>query len=363
MRFIVFSDLHLHPWNYGSTVDEYGRNSRLWNQRDVLYSLLRYAEENSIKQIFFGGDFFHAHNNIPTEALIIASDFRMSLNHFNDDITESYYIAGNHDIIDRRGIISSIGLLTDEHAYTSSKHWGEYNFADITLRCIPYKEEKDDLLRALDNTRDGTILLMHQGVSGVSINSKGFTLNEILEPSMIPDNVLAAFAGHYHSHKKVRDNFWIPGSPMQLTWADKGERRGWLDVTIEDNNEVNVKLVPSDAPRFVEISGKDMMGCHSTLAEYVRGNFVRLTGKDLDVEGYRKKLKEMEAASVEIIDITKYSDNIDEVNIWYGDNNKQFLTPAKAVSEYIDVYKLSKEVATVGESIVNETYEAPKLKS
>ncbi|MHA2377599.1 MAG: hypothetical protein ACXAB9_15715, partial [Candidatus Thorarchaeota archaeon] len=72
-RFIIFSDLHLHLWTYGSKLVA-GRNQRLLDQINVLHQMFEYAEERGINNVFFCGDFFHTHGNLKTEVLDAACD-------------------------------------------------------------------------------------------------------------------------------------------------------------------------------------------------------------------------------------------------------------------------------------------------
>jgi len=94
-RFIVFSDLHLHAWNYGARVDEGGMNSRLLGQAGAMYQMGAYANQNDIKNVFFCGDYFHTPGQIKTSVLQIANDIVHVLKTTYG--VELHYIVGNHD--------------------------------------------------------------------------------------------------------------------------------------------------------------------------------------------------------------------------------------------------------------------------
>ena len=138
---------------------------------------------------------------------------------------------------------------------------------------------------------------MHQGISGVELNSKGFTLDELLSPDMIPPNVLHAFCGHYHSFKRVNDQITIPGSPMQLNWGDKNESRGWLDVTVDGVN-IDIKHIGSKAPKFIEIDT-----ISSVSVEDISHNFLRVTSDTTNQDVTRQSLLEWGAESVEFVGV------------------------------------------------------------
>lgn len=240
-RFIVFSDLHLHAWNYGARVDNGGMNSRLTDQAQALFLMASYANKNEIKNLFFCGDFFHTPGQIKTSVLQIANDiFHILTNSYGLKI---HYIVGNHDQANKKGTI---------HALSGFKAYG------VVLCCVPYDipglppivgidytEDTEVLARGLDIVPDESLIFMHQGVSGIEINAKGFTLNEIMAPDMVPATATHVFAGHYHSFNRVSDKLTIPGAPMQHNWGDVGDRRGFLDVGLE-NGCIHIKHVSLD---------------------------------------------------------------------------------------------------------------------
>jgi DNA repair exonuclease SbcCD nuclease subunit len=120
-------------------------------------------------------------------------------------------------------------------------------------------------------------MFFHQGVGGVEINSKGFTLNEILTPAMVPGNCALALTGHYHSFKPVSSNLIIPGSTTQLNWGDEGEPRGWLDVTVDGEQVTEVNLIQSQASKFITLNEQDFdsNGENNPLPSLV-GNYIRV---------------------------------------------------------------------------------------
>ncbi len=52
-RFLVFSDLHLNLWKYGSYAQTDCTNSRFGNQLRFLDQMAGYAHQNDIKNILF----------------------------------------------------------------------------------------------------------------------------------------------------------------------------------------------------------------------------------------------------------------------------------------------------------------------
>lgn len=245
VRFLLFSDLHLHSrWN----------GLPLEHQFLCLDTMLQYANEYSIRYILFSGDFFHTHGKLDTEVVWTYQRFLHKIKEYGLKI---YGITGNHDHARKTPEVHALLSLNDYGALLDAK------FADldgIPIVGIPYLNDEAlvEKLKKLRVPRD-CILLMHQGVRNVELNSKGFVLNESLAPSMIPTQVLHTFVGHYHSHKKINPYFTIPGAMFQHSWQDSVDDRGFLDVKID--REVQIKrIVPPKFNRFQCINYNDFIG-------------------------------------------------------------------------------------------------------
>jgi DNA repair exonuclease SbcCD nuclease subunit len=100
--------------------------------------------------------------------------------------------------------------------------------------------------------------------------------------------------GHYHEHQALGPHWWYIGAPLQHTWGDKGQWRGFL---VYDTDTRTIERIPLKAPKFVEI-----IDWNTVTEEMVEDNYVRLvTAKamsDDDREAWRVKLK---ARSFEVI--------------------------------------------------------------
>ena len=255
-------------------------------------------------------------------------------------------IAGNHDVADREGNVHLLSLLSPFAAVVATKK-AAFILDGRKIQCLPYTEDQDRLKCFLDDTTRGDIVLMHQGISGVPVSSRGFTLNEILTPDMVPDHVACAFAGHYHSYRRVKDNLYIPGSAMQLTWADAGEKRGWLDVTIDDNSTPHVTFVRSQAPEFIEI---DFLGVNPgilALNEVASNNFVRVKNWPDDTNEIRKHVLDSGARSVEVVPQEVESTKI---------TRQDFASFIELFTEYTDVNGIEGRTLEVGWQLMKGNY-------
>ncbi|MGH9910418.1 MAG: metallophosphoesterase family protein, partial [Nitrososphaerales archaeon] len=241
--FLVFSDVHLHNWKYGSHLDSSGFNSRLLDQITTLSQIYGYAIEHSIADIFFAGDLFHTHATLHAGPLAAAHKFFSTWH--REGIT-TWAIPGNHDIADQQGRITSLETLK-ESIFVRDQQIGNDPFY-----FLPYTSNPEKVKNFLDNLPDNAYAFMHSGVQKVTINNKGFILNdEILDPTWIPDRIKHAFIGHYHSFKTT-PKWTIPGSPMHHGWADAGDSRGFLHISPDQDRILPIGL---NYPHFKVLDG------------------------------------------------------------------------------------------------------------
>ncbi len=220
---------------------------------------------------------------------------------------------------------------------------------------IPFTHDRDALIQRLNRIQSNVhLLFLHQGVSGVEINSKGFTLNEALTPDMIPSNIAMAFSGHYHSNKQVTSNLIIPGSLTQLNWGDRDETRGWLDVTFDPKNgDIKIEQIESKASKFVQID--DI----SNLVN-IEGNFIRVISADHNpsfVQNLSEQLYKQGAESVEIKSTEQINDNTAKVTTTHFNSLNEIIYAYAHEKErlgVIDAYDRH-----VGETILRGNYQVP----
>lgn len=297
--FVVFSDLHLHQWQYGSTI-VHGRNSRLVQQVQIVQSLHNYCLERDITEVVFCGDLFHT-STVTAEVSQAAYE---AFHLFARDGIRLSVLVGNHDQVSRTGGIHalewfrSVGIVIG----TSDERYDVQTFrvAGNESLFIPFLDSREELEARLSLFRRGFIFL-HQGVGGVEVNSKGFTLNEILTPDLIPSHCSMAFTGHYHSRRAVTSNLIIPGSTCQLNWGDEGEDRGWLEVRMDGDAVKEIEFINSNASKFVTITEDQIAAGDTDTMAKLPGNFIRVMSQgNYSPEELQQFVLNNGSASVEI---------------------------------------------------------------
>lgn len=344
---VVFSDLHLHNWQYGATIIN-GVNSRLQQQVEVVESIVSYCLERDIREVIFCGDLYHT-STITAE---VSQAAYKAFKGFKKNNINLYMLVGNHDQSNRLGSIHAlswfkeIGQLIHNNAIAT--------IAGLNSHFLAYTNDEEVLKSHLSGIKERSLCFFHQGVGGVEVNSKGFTLNEILNPTMLPSSCILGFSGHYHSFKQVSDNLIIPGSTMQLNFGDEGETRGWLDIEIDKDQITNITLIESNASKFITLAEDKIEESE------LQGHFIRImsNGKFSPDEISDTILHKYKAASVEIKPIYKE----------YSLTKTEVATVA-SLNDVVYSFANSKERAGVislhdkdiGEQLLKEIYEIPSV--
>ena len=335
MRCIIWSDLHLNLWRYGARIVD-GRNTRLVDQQNAITQMAAYAQTNGITHAFFCGDFFHTHGRVETEVLRAGWE---SLESLKSVIPNLLFVVGNHDQATKSGDMHSMDLLR-QYGYVVDTP-SAFTFEGLQVHAHPYTEDEASLIRFFKQCSPHSLALVHQGVHDLPLNSKGFTLNELLKPSMVPPSI-TCFAGHYHDPCKVSDNLIIPGAPLQYNWSDKGGRRGWLDVTLGEG-ATKMLHVESAAPRFVEVHIDNLEDTD------MDGSFVRVIGLSSSAEETRQRATKKGAVSVELVTETEEAPQVENV----GFDNIDGL-----FDEYVKTKKLDQNTVQVGRELMSGKYVA-----
>ena len=365
-RFVVFSDLHLHPWAYGSQVIN-GKNSRLEQQKEVVKSIARYCKERDIPEVVFTGDLFHT-STVSAETNQAAYE---AFSSFKENGIDLSLLVGNHDQSSRTGGFHSLSFFRElGHVFDVGGHAAEAlhagfhrTIADTPAYFFPYTDDEAVLKAYLASCGGGPyFLFLHQGVGGVEVNAKGFTLNEILTPAMVPNHCTMAFSGHYHTFKPVASNLIIPGSTVQLNWGDAGESRGWLDVSVDAGRVHEITFVESQASRFISLHEDDFDAQATERAlPNLYGNHVRVvtTGAYSPEELSKMVLESFGAVSCEIKPEVRRDHGIEKAkNLSVASLNEVVYSFANSREKAGVISSYDKEV---GEQLLKGNYQVPQV--
>jgi DNA repair exonuclease SbcCD nuclease subunit len=230
MGYLISSDWHLHNWKNFGIDTNVGISKRLLDQQKVLNQIYSIYKEKNITQLLFGGDLFHAVENVPVDALNVASVvFKLF----------SYLLCGgNHDFENRK-----------------NPRWFNYSGGPFTLlnrQNIPkniklvhyYEDINYDTLKGYD------IVILHKTPRGSKIGN--YVFDEGVDWETISKNNRLVFCGHIHQRQQLGDNFYIIGTPMHLNFADTNDR----GIYIVDDS-FKVEFIKLDYPQFVTVENPE----------------------------------------------------------------------------------------------------------
>ena len=266
MKILIFSDLHLHNWPYGSTLVD-GMNSRLKAQADVLDVIAKASE--AADHVVFCGDLFHTHGKMDAAVLKVAYEGMQAI---MDNCPSFIALVGNHDTADKSMKTHAMHWLRGIGVEVVDKPTHDFYDRSWLPHCsyLPYTEDKAVIEEFF--SKCGEVCFMHQGVATVPMGS-GFLIDEILTLDMIPDPVKHVFTGHYHQHTRVSDKLTVVGSTMQHNWSDTGDTRGYVWYDTETGN---IELVDVGAPRFTTLNMDGRGSCDWSYNDGLKNRYVRV---------------------------------------------------------------------------------------
>lgn len=359
VRFLAFSDLHAHSFNYGSSRvyvhdTAYGQaytNSRLVDAIEVMKQMRRYCYIHRIHTVLFGGDLFHTHGTLKADVLSLVA---AELKNFSATGIEVIMIPGNHDYLDKYGHFHSLATLAssmleksrvrvlDMPVYTTTTD------RTICLVAVPYIEDRARLMKELNQLSNiGTgdrpkVLLAHLGFQGARVGSDYILVKD--DDLSVNDIDWSKFDlclfGHYHQHQQLFQNGYYIGAPLQHNWSDAGTTRGFLDIEgtlVGTKYEWKITQIESDAPKFHVIRANDDTS-HIKERDFV--TYVKEPGEEtpnLTFKSTTLEIKETAVSKEELtveLDASKLSP-LDMIDPWVD---------STAGEEREDLKKLGKEL-------------------
>lgn len=178
-------------------------------------------------------------------------------------------IIGNHDTYYRStselNCYDQLKIDPKIHRIHRTPHFE--TIGGVNFMFLPWinTDNNAESMDAINNTPDNSIICAHLELAGFETQR-----GSIMEHGMSPDmfhRFDAVFSGHYH-HMSRKDNIHYLGSPMQFTWADCDDRRGFhifdtetRELTfIENPDKMFQKILYDDSAEKPELPDSDFSG-------------------------------------------------------------------------------------------------------
>ena len=242
MKYIIFSDIHLHTWS-GEIDKESRLSKRLLIQKAILQQILDLAvQEDAV--ILFGGDLVHAVGNIPVEVINIIHWFFEECKKLD---IKFYSVLGNHDMVLRNNCPATHSILSPFQ--NREQRDNDTILLKPTIRLVDY-----DQMDNVEEVKGFDIVVIHAQPD--LINKHKHHMEGVNWKKISKNNKLVFF-GHDHTRRELSKFCYVIGSPMQLTMNDVGEDRGCYLVNSEDWKVEFIKLDYPELKRLEKIDSKE----------------------------------------------------------------------------------------------------------
>lgn len=248
---VLISDTHAHTY-VGSKVTEGGANQRLLDVIAAMDLALAHAARTR-QSLIHCGDLFHDRKGIPDEVLHRVGEW---LERCNAASVRVYVLAGNHDMsIHGNGTCSIRGL---SGAATILDKPVMIEVDGIPTGFLPYLDSPEQVRAEVQKLADkgAASLIAHLGLGDPKYADCTPADYEVpgainvmdLHPSLFEQ----VFLGHYHNYHEILPNLRYVGSPLQLSFKEAGQRKGFLSWQSGKKPRF-IENVTS--PRYVKIEG------------------------------------------------------------------------------------------------------------
>lgn len=260
MKFLAFSDIHIHPFKQFSELMPDGLNSRLQHALNCMSLIRKYAKKKGVPTILFGGDLFHKRDFIDVVTYNAAYDQFVAMKKDNLDVV---VVPGNHDRVTRGGSTHSLWAM--RHMMRVASDPKVLSVAGGKVYCLPYthdpEEAKEGLRKLAEHakkTQGYKVLVVHAGIAGAVTGAIDYALpgEEISVRDLMPDRYDLVLLGHYHKRQALASNVMYIGSPLQHDFGDRNDaEKGFIEVDLETGK---LEHIPLHQPQFhlLEVGNK-----------------------------------------------------------------------------------------------------------
>ncbi len=292
MKLAVFSDVHGHNYKEFDEKSYLTGSTRLDNIVRTLEFIRDDCVRRGIKKVLFGGDMLHIRGKVDT--IVFNAIYDMIKTFYANGI-EIIGIAGNHDQKDNSDVPEhSLHAFNDLEGVTIYKDlgthmiWGQ-DEENVPVFCVPYSKNAQrikDWIASIDADKIGrnAICLFHLGISGAFVGNGSYPMADAFLPEDLrPDIFKYVVGGHFHRKQKIGgyDNFMYTGAPIQHSFGDEGEEKGYL--ILDTSKRLDISFVPIPNPQFFTMTAYDVANEDmQTIAE--EGHYVRLTIKEGELQ-------------------------------------------------------------------------------
>ncbi|AYP68613.1 nuclease SbcCD subunit D [Exiguobacterium phage vB_EalM-132] len=314
---LVFADLHAHNFKEFDERTAGTSSVRLDYIVETIYSMGDYALEHGIRTILFAGDLFHVRAKVNT--LVYNAIFNAISDLTNDTEIEFVMIPGNHDQLDNSDYPEhSLAPFSAIHNVTILDKIKFYDVGNVSILSVPYSKnttmvrekiaERCDYRGKIDTP---AIMLGHLGVTGGLVGKGNYAMADAFTvDDLMPDYFKGVYLGHFHKYQKLggHDHVMYIGAPIQHSFSDEGEPKGFVHITVNDDNTVDNKFVALEVmsqsgnkfPTFHTVKFPEEIADISKHAENNNNSYFRFLVKESEVDTLKLAIPENAKYKLEI---------------------------------------------------------------
>jgi exonuclease SbcD len=111
------------------------------------------------------------------------------------------------------------------------------------------------------------LLCLHQTIEGARVGPSGYTFQQgedVIPRAVLPEEAAAVLSGHIHREQVLHSRKFggrfsppviYPGSIERTSFAERDERKGYYDITLEDHGKEQWKI---GELKFIELPARPM---------------------------------------------------------------------------------------------------------
>lgn len=351
-KFLLFSDIHVHPHKKSQ--------DRLRDCLKVLDWVFKTAIERSVDFVLFGGDLLHDRQKIDT--LTYVETYKI-LEKYQKEKFSTYLLVGNHDMwLANDCETASVMPFRALNNFDVVAEPKSLKLGGIDWFFLPYTHNPIEDLAKCKTDFAQTYLLGHISIDGAKLNSAGSIADVVIEhdgdmvkiDKSLFTKFKKSFFGHYHSYQKLTENVMYIGSPLQLSFGEANDKK---HIVLLDGETGNLEFIENKfSPKHLYIKQEDL---EKYSKEDLEGNFVIILADNNDEREVKKDMALLTESGASTVQVKKISKEIDEHAI--NDAKSLLANEATLLQKYVEQIhdlKLNKDLLLkLGQKIMHHKVE------
>lgn len=277
--------------------------------RDVFFPEL---EKRGIKHILHGGDYFDRRKYLNYQTL--ARNKEMFVGAMSDGMKMDL-IVGNHDVALKHSneINSPAMLLQSDKIAVHYQAPVEVTLGNTKCIYVPWINNSNyhATMEALEKT-DARVCFGHFEFAGFEMY-RGIKSEDGMKTDSVFAKFDAVYTGHFHT-RSSKGNIHYLGAPMEFTWADANDPRGFSIFTFYEDGSHEVEFVQNPHKMFyvLEYDDSEEVPSVADIKDDIKDRFVKLivrSKKDLYAyDLYVSSLLKLNPYDLKIADMVEFED-------------------------------------------------------